>query len=334
MDAAVQPRAWKVLLAFAIIYFVWGSTFLAIRVGVREVPPFLLAGMRFLAAGVLLYGWMRARGTPSPTAREWRSASLLAILIFVFDYGLLFWAERRVPSGIAAVMMATIPVFMALGEIAFLRTQRLTFRLGLALLVGMAGVAVLVGHSMSLGEAPVDIAGACALIVAAVSWSVAATISRKLPLPSAKAMSSGAQMLAGGVFLTLTAALLGEFRGLHVQAVSRGAWLALAYLIIAGSIIGFTAYVWLIHHESPTKVGTYAYVNPVVAVLVGYFLGGEAIGPRTIIGTLFVLVSVVVITTTPKAKRELKPSTFSEDGTWGNTREPALSVHGQSAQKE
>ena len=303
MDAAASPpRAWKVLLAFAIIYFVWGSTFLAIRVGVREVPPFLLAGIRFLIAGIVLYAWMRARGTPSPTAREWGGVSLLAILIFVFDYGLLFWAERRVPSGIAAVMMATIPVFMAMGEIVFLRTQRLTVRLGLALLVGMAGVAVLVGHSMSLGEAPIDTAGACALIVAAISWSVAASLTRKLPLPAAKAMSSGAQMLAGGVPLTLTASLLGEFQGFHVQAVSRGAWLALAYLIVAGSIVGFTAYVWLLHHESPTKVGTYAYVNPVVAVLVGYFLGGEAIGARTIAGTLLVLMSVVVITTTPSTK--------------------------------
>ncbi|MGC1452190.1 MAG: EamA family transporter [Candidatus Sulfotelmatobacter sp.] len=306
MDVASQPRAWKILLAFAIIYFVWGSTFLAIRVGVREVPPFLLAGMRFLVAGIVLCGWMRLRGTPSPSAREWGAASFLAVLIFVLDYGLLFWAERRVPSGVAAVMMAMIPVFMTLAEIAFLRTQRLTLRLGLALLVGMAGVAVLVGHSVNLGEAPIDTAGACALMVASVSWSVAASLSRKMPLPAAKAMSSGAQMLAGGVLLTLTAALLGEFRGFHMQAVSSGAWLALAYLIVAGSIVGFTAYVWLIHHESPTKVGTYAYVNPVVAVLVGYFLGGEAIGPRTIVGTVLVLVSVVVITTTPKKTAELK----------------------------
>jgi drug/metabolite transporter (DMT)-like permease len=147
-----------------------------------------------------------------------------------------------------------------------------------------------------------------ALLFAAISWSVASSLSRKLPSPAAKAMSSGAQMLAGGVLLTLTAALLGEFRGFHLLAVSRGAWLALAYLIVAGSIVGFTAYVWLIHHESPTKVGTYAYVNPVVAVLVGYFLGGEAIGPRTIVGTLLVLVSVVVITTTPKEKVKVEPA--------------------------
>jgi len=300
METTSQPRAWKVLLAFGIIYFVWGSTFLAIRVGVREVPPFLLAGMRFLVAGLVLYGWMRAKGTASPTAREWGGASMLAILVFVFDYGLLFWAEKRVPSGIAAVMMATIPVFMAIAEIGILRSQRLTARLAVALLVGMAGVAVLVSRTVNFGDAPIDTAGALALIVAAVSWSVAASLSRKLPLPGAKAMSSGAQMLAGGVFLTVSSMLLGEFRGFHWQAVSTGAWLALAYLIVAGSIIGFTAYVWLIHHESPTKVGTYAYVNPVVAVLVGYFLGGETIGPRTIAGTVLVLVSVVVITTSPK----------------------------------
>ena len=222
MDAVSKPRAWKVLLAFAIIYFVWGSTFLAIRVGVREVPPLLLAGMRFLTAGLALYGWMRMRGTPSPTAREWGAASILALLIFVLDYGLLFWAETRVPSGIAAVMLATIPVFMAIAEIIFLRTQRLTLRLGLALLVGMGGVGVLVGRGMNLGQSPVDSAGACALLVAAISWSVAASLSRRLPSPAAKAMSSGAQMLAGGVFLLLAAALLGEFRGFRVRAVPAG----------------------------------------------------------------------------------------------------------------
>jgi len=298
--STTRPPAWKVLLAFAIIYFVWGSTFLAIRVGVREVPPFLLAGMRFVVAGVALYGWMRAKGTPSPSLREWGSATFLAVLIFVFDYGLLFWAEKRVPSGIAAVMMATIPGFMALGEIVILRTQRMTLRLAIALTLGIAGVAVLVGRSAGIGGTPIDHAGACALVFSAISWSVASALSRKLRLPDSKAMSSGAQMLAGGVLLTLTAALLGEFRGFRVQAVSREAWLALAYLIVAGSIMGFTAYVWLIHHESPTKVGTYAYVNPVVAVLIGYFLGGEELGARTLLGTACVLVSVVVITTARK----------------------------------
>jgi len=173
-------------------------------------------------------------------------------------------------------------------------------RLALALLVGVGGVAVLMSHSVNLGGAPVHTAGAIALIVAAISWSVASALTRKLPLPASKVMSSGTQMLAGGVLLGLTAAGLGEFRGFHPSAVSRGAWFALLYLIIAGSIVAFTAYVWLIHHQSPTKVGTYAYVNPVVAVLLGYFFGGEALDRRTMLGTLLVLFSVVVITTTKK----------------------------------
>ncbi len=298
MEADTHRPTWKTLLAFAIIYFVWGSTYLAIRVGVREVPPLLLAAMRFLVAGLVLYGWMVAQGERSPNPRQWASVSLLAVLIFVIDYGLVFWAEQQVPSGLAAVMMATIPVFMALSEIIFLRTQRLTVRLALALLIGIGGVAVLVSRTLNLGGAPVDREGAVALIVASMSWSVASVITRKLPLPSSKVMSSGAQMLAGGIFLALAAAALGEFRNFHPSSVSRGAWFALLYLIVAGSIIGFTAYVWLIHHESPTKVGTYAYVNPVVAVLVGYFLGGEGLGVRTILGTLLILISVVVITTT------------------------------------
>jgi len=302
MEANPHRPTWKTLLAFAIIYFVWGSTFLAIRVGVREVPPFLLAAMRFLIAGLVLYGWMIAQGGRSPSGRQWMSAFFLAVLIFALDYGLLFWAEQRVPSGIAAVMMATIPVFMALSEIIFLRTQRLTVRLALALLIGMGGVAVLMSHSLNLGGTPIDRAGAVALMIASMSWSVSSALTRKLPLPASKVMSSGAQMLAGGVLLALTAAALGEFRNFRPGTVSRGAWLSLLYLIVAGSIIGFTAYVWLIHHESPTKVGTYAYVNPVVAVLVGYFLGGETLGLRTILGTLCVLISVVVITTTRVTK--------------------------------
>jgi drug/metabolite transporter (DMT)-like permease len=299
MNTPGRPCAWKVLLAFAIIYFVWGSTYLAIRIGVAEVPPFLLASIRFLIAGIVLYGWMRLKGTPSPRLREWGGATMLAVLFFVLDYGLVFWAERRVPSGITAVMMATIPVFMSLSEILIMKTQRLTARLAFALLMGIAGVAVLISHSVSFGDAPIDTLGAIALLIASISWSVGSALTRKVPLPAEKGMSSGAQMFAGGILLTITALTLGELRGFHVQAVSAKAWLALIYLIIAGSIIAFTAYVWLIHHESPTKVGTYAYVNPVVAVLLGYFLGGEAIGPRTILGTALVLVSVVVITTAP-----------------------------------
>ncbi len=302
MNSASTPPAWKTLLAFAIIYLVWGSTFLAIRIGVHEVPPFLLAAMRFIAAGLAIFLWMLLRGERPPSSREWFSALILAVLIFVLDYGLLFWAEQRVPSGLAAVMMATIPVFMALSEIIILRTQRLTFRLSLALLIGIGGVAVLVSRSLNLGGAPINRAGAIALIIAAIAWAIASALTRKLPLPSSKVMSSGAQMLVGGILLTITAAALGEFRNFHPASISGAAWISLVYLIVAGSIVAFTAYVWLIHHQSPTKVGTYAYVNPVVAVVLGYLFGGEALDRRTVLGTVLVLVSVVVITTARSRK--------------------------------
>jgi len=306
MDSAAHRPTWKTLLAFAIIYFVWGSTFLAIRVGVREVPPFLFAAIRFLIAGAALFIWSIVRGERSPTSRQWTSISLLAVLLFGIDYGLLFWAEQRVPSGIAAVVMAIIPAFMTISEIVFLKTQNLTARLAASLLIGLAGVAILVSHSLNFGGAStntaIDTLGATALIVASISWSIGSALTRKLPLPSSKVMSSGAQMLAGGIFLTIIAAALGEFPKFHPANVSREAWLALAYLIVAGSIIAFTAYVWLIHHESPTKVGTYAYVNPVVAVILGYFLGGESLGLRTILGASLILVSVIAITATPAKK--------------------------------
>jgi drug/metabolite transporter (DMT)-like permease len=308
MEPSPGPPTWKTLLAFAIIYLVWGSTFLAIRIGVREVPPFLFAAMRFLAAGIALYGWLVLRGHRSPSARQWGSMLILAVLIFVGDYGLVFWAEQRVPSGVAAVMLATIPAFMALSEIVLLRTQKLTARLAAALLTGIGGVVVLTSRSLGLGGAPIDRVGAVALMVAAMSWSAGSALSRKLTLPDSKAMSSGAQMLLGGILLALVAVARGEFHNFHPENASRAVWIALIYLIVAGSLIAFTAYVWLLHHESPTKVGTYAYVNPVVAVLLGYFVAGEPLGQRTIVGTLFVIVSVVVITTTRAKKPAPAPA--------------------------
>jgi drug/metabolite transporter (DMT)-like permease len=300
MTTVSRPAKWKILLAFAIIYVVWGSTFLAIRVGVHEVPPFLLAALRFFVAGIAMYGWLRATGTPAPTRRQWVGASLLGGMIFVVDYGCLFWAEQRVPSGIAAVVLATIPVFITLLEIVLLRTMRLSLGLALSLLLGIAGVAILMSNSLALGEVPVNRAGAAALLLASFTWSIATVITRKTPLPESKAMSAATQMLSGGAQLVVLSALTGEFSRFHPRAVSGSAWFALVYLIVAGSILGFTAYVWLLHYESPTRVGTYAYVNPVIAVLLGYFFAGEALGARTILGTLLVLISVVAITLTPK----------------------------------
>ena len=308
-----RPAAWKTLLAFGIIYFVWGSTFLAIRIGVHEVPPLLFAAMRFGTAGLALLLWTVAKRERMPVGKQWLTLALLAAMIFLCDYGLLFWAEQRVPSGIAAVMLATIPAFMALSEIIFLRTQKLTLRLAIALLIGIGGVAVLMSRSLNLGGAPIEHKGAVALLVAAVTWSIASALPKMMPVPESKSVSSAMQMLIGGVMLLAVSGGAGEFGRFHPAAVSRGVWWALIYLIVAGSIIGFTAYVWLLHHESPTKVGTYAYVNPVVAVLVGYFLGGEALDARIVVGAAFVLVSVIVITTSKGKKPETVPAVTARD---------------------
>jgi drug/metabolite transporter (DMT)-like permease len=300
-------RLGKTLLAFSIVYFVWGSTFLAIRIGVRAMPPLLFGALRFTVAGALLYGWTRWRGEQGPSRREWASVAVIALLIFVGDYGLLFWAETRVDSGIAAVMMATIPAFMAIADVLLLRTRRFTVALGAALVVGLAGVAVLTLGSAALGGAAISGWGAAGLVFAAMSWSVASVLTRRLPLPESKMVSSGAQMLVGGVLLGTVSGALGEFPRFHPAEVSRGAWVSLAYLIVAGSILGFTAYLWLIHHESPTRVGTYAYVNPVIAVMIGHWFGGEVLGARTLVGTALILASVVAIIST-KTGRASRPA--------------------------
>jgi len=307
-----RPAAWKILLAFAIIYLVWGSTYLAIRVGVLEMPPFLMAGIRFFLAGIVLYGWMRLTGVPSPTKREWRDASILGALMFLMDYACLFWAEQRVPSGISAVILAAIPVCITLLEIVVLRTQRLTVQLALGLAVGIAGVVVLMNPSSALGEAPLDSRGVIALIVACWGWSIGTIVTQKLALPASKAMSSSMQMLSGGTQLLILAALAGDFGHFHPRNGSFAAWFSLFYLFTAGSIVAFTAYVWLLHYESPTKVGTYAYVNPIVAVILGGALGGEAVGKRTVLAAMLILASVAAITTI-KAKSSVAKKNVAEE---------------------
>ena len=190
-----------------------------------------------------------------------------------------------------------IPVCITLLEITFLRTQRLTLRLAVGLAVGIIGVVVLMNPWASLGEVPLDRRGLIALLVSCCGWSVGTIVTGRLTLPASKPMSAAAQMLSGGVQLLALAAIAGEFAHFRAQDISSTAWASLAYLISAGSIVGFTAYVWLLHYESPTKVGTYAYVNPVVAVILGAALGGETVGRRTILGTALILISVVAITT-------------------------------------
>ena len=301
LPANPKPPLFQTLLAFAAIYVIWGSTFLAIRIGVLAISPILFAALRFFTAGLLLFVYVLLNRHKVPTRQQWTSIAILATLIFLLNYGLLFWAESRVPSGTASIMLATIPAFTAVAEILLLRTRRFTLPLALALLMGLAGVATLMLPTGPLATRAIDTPGALALIAAAIFWSIASALSRKLPLPPSKLMSAATQMLLGGALLMLTAAATGQFRTFHPAEVPRQAWYALAYLIFAGSLLAFSAYVWLISHQSPTRVGTYAYVNPIVAVAIGTFIAHEPLAPRTLAGAALILIAVLILTLSPTA---------------------------------
>jgi drug/metabolite transporter (DMT)-like permease len=281
----------KTVLAFAAIYIIWGSTFFAIRILVQTVPAFLAAGLRFGTAGLLLYSFIRLRGGPGLNRLEWRNACALGFLLFLIPYGGLFWAEETLPSGVASVLVATIPLWTVFLEAVVFKAHRLRSIQVIAIALGFVGVAVVAtGGDKSGRFAPLP---CLALVGSTLSWSFGTVISKQIKLPDSKAMSSAAQMLTGGGFLLVVSVLLDEFRPApHLDA---RAGLALVYLIIAGSIAGFTAYMWLLGRMPATTVASYAYVNPVVALLLGHAFGGEAISSQTLWGSAVIVLSVILL---------------------------------------
>jgi drug/metabolite transporter (DMT)-like permease len=288
--AASKPFELRVLLAFFAIYVLWGTSFLAIRIAVLEVPPLFAAGTRFFVAGVLLYGFMRFRGRPRPSASQWRSLALIGLLMFVAEYGPLFWAEKYVPSGIASVLEATLPLITMALETWVFRRHRFHWPLLAAILLGFGGVSVLLFHN---GEQHFGLLPCIAILAGATTWSLGSVLNRSLDLPESRPLTSGAAMLLGGAMLLVLSASFGELHPL--PHVSLRAALALLYLIVCGSLLGFTAFVWLLARMPATRVASHAYVNPVVAVALGYFVAGEIVTTRTLIGTALVLFSVVLI---------------------------------------
>jgi drug/metabolite transporter (DMT)-like permease len=284
----------RVVLAFLAIYILWGTTFLAIRIAVHEVPPLFAAGTRMFLAGIILLGWMLLRRAPRPTRVEWRNLALLGVLLFVVDYGPLFWAEKYVPSGIAAVLAATVPLMTIALEIFVFRMQPFRWSLVGAVLLGFCGVGVLL---LPDPHQHLPILPSIAILVGTAGWCVGTVLSRKMALPDSRPVTSGASMMIGGAVLLV---LSGAFGELHPWPhVSRSGALALAYLIAFGSLLGFTAYVWLLGRMPASKVTSYAYVNPVVAVALGYFVASEPITAHTISGAALVLVSVFLILRRP-----------------------------------
>jgi drug/metabolite transporter (DMT)-like permease len=275
------------LLAFLTIYVVWGSTFVAIRIAVQQVPPLFAAGVRFFIAGLILYTYVRWRGVPHPTSLEWRNIVFLSILIFVLDYSALFWAEKYVPSGIASVLAATIPLTTITFEVFVLRLQPFQWRLLAAVLLGFCGVSILM---LQGNHHRFNILPCLAILAGSTSWAFGSTLTRSLPLPKSKMLTAGAEMLAGGAVLLTLSACAGEMR--PFPQISLSVTLALTYLIVFGSVLGFTAYMWLLARMPATRVASYAYVNPVIAVALGYFIAHEAITWRATLGAALVLASV------------------------------------------
>jgi drug/metabolite transporter (DMT)-like permease len=277
-------------LAFAVIYLAWGATFVAIRIAVGVVPPFLAAAIRFLIAGLLLYGFVRLRGAPRPTPREWRSLALLGTLVIFLDYSAYFWGERYVSSGAAAMIAGTIPLITGLLEMLVFRQRAFRWSALLTIALGFTGVAVLVSGQVKGGQ---PLLPSLALIGGCVAWSLGMVLSRSIPLPSSRAVAAGAEMVIGGTLLLLAAAMTGELH--HVPHIAWRPALALIYLIFIGSLLAFTCFVWLLGQVSAGKVASHAFVNPVVAVALGAWLLGEPITRATLGGMTLILVSVFCI---------------------------------------
>ena len=299
-DSHARPSRAAILLGFAAIYLVWGSTYLAIRYAVETIPPLLMAGTRFFIAGLLMYGWARLQRMGPPTRPQWRATLIVGAFLLLGGNGLVSWAEQRVPSGMAALLVATTPLWMVLMEWAR-GGSRPSRGVWTGIAIGFVGLVILVGPSRLLGAGAVDAYGALALIGASLSWAWGSVVSKRLPLPAAPQLGTGMEMLGGGALLVLVGTLRGEWSSFDPGRVSAESWTAYLYLILVGSLVGFSAYVWLLRHVEVAKVSTYAYVNPVVAVGLGWLIAGEVLTTRTLVAAGVIVAGVVFITSARRA---------------------------------
>jgi drug/metabolite transporter (DMT)-like permease len=284
---------WKIAIAFFAVYVCWGMTYLAMRVAVVDLPPHLMSGSRFVVAGVVLYAWARMRGDPAPTPRHWRSAAVIGGFLLLGGNASVAWAEQRVPSGLAAVLIAVAPIWMVGLEWAR-GAPRPKKHVIAGLLLGLVGVGLLVSARGSASSS-VDPLGAAILILASASWAWGSVISKTAALPESPFVATSMEMIAGGVLLLLTALAAGQLKGFDPRHVSLQAWLSWGYLVVFGSLVGFTAYIWLLGVTSIAKAGTYAYVNPIVAVLLGWAILHEPVTARMLLAAGIILAGVALV---------------------------------------
>lgn len=285
----------KLFGAFFLIYVVWGSNFLAIRYAVETIPPFLLMGVRSLLAGVCLFAWARLRGAERPTPQHWRAAAAAGVLLFLGCHGLLAWAQRRVPSGVAALALATIPVWMTLLDWLLARGRRPGPSVWTGIALGFFGLGVLAAPGRGTGT--VDLLGILALLASAFAWAAGSIVGRESRLPSSVVLATGMQLLAGGLALVAVSVGAGEAFAFDPTGVSSRSILGFVYMVVASSILALTAYVWLLRVSTPSRVGSYAFVNPLVAVLIGWAVGGEPLTARTAVAALLIVAGVASIVT-------------------------------------
>lgn len=306
--AAVEGSLLQLSVAFAAVYLIWGSTYLAIRFAIETLPPFTMAGVRFVVAGALLYAWTRrVRGVQAPSGTEWRAGAVVGGLLLLGGNGAVVWAEQWVPSGLAALLIATVPLWMVLLE-WLAGGARPTGLVVLGLVQGLIGVGLLVGGRELGVSSPATFIGGLAVLAGSFLWAAGSIYSRRAPLPAAPRMGTAVQMLTGGAMLLVAGLLLGEWATVDVHAISVKSALSLLYLIVFGSLVAFSAYIWLLRATTPARVATYAYVNPVVALVLGWALADEPLSPRTLLAAAVILTAVMIINLRSGGSRRRPPN--------------------------
>jgi drug/metabolite transporter (DMT)-like permease len=301
----MKSKIWLALLA---LYIVWGSTYLGIKVAIETIPPFFHAGIRFLISGLILVIWQRVAGHSLPTHKQWISTAIIGTLLLLGGNGLVAWAEQFIPSGIAALIIASSPMFLVIGEAIRPNGVKPNWQGIVGLLIGFAGIFILIGPTEISGSAAkLNSFGVAALLAACLFWSTGSMYSKSVDLPKSSLMNTGAQMLVGSLSLFIVSLITGELKGWDVTAVSARSLYGLSYLILVGSLVGFASYGWLLQNAPISLVSTYAYVNPVIAVLLGTWLANEVLEPRIGVATGIIIGSVIFINSTrPKVKYEAK----------------------------
>ncbi|HEY9529596.1 MAG TPA: EamA family transporter [Anaerolineales bacterium] len=312
----MKTKVWIALLA---LYIVWGSTYLAIRFAVETIPPFMHAALRFLISGAILYAWRRMSGDPAPTAGNWKSTAIVGTALLLGGNGLVAWAEQSVPSGIAALMISTSPFWLVLFESMRAGGSKPTWRGILGLVIGFSGVFLLIGPAeITGGEGSFETFGVILLLLAPLFWSMGSIYARGADMPKSTLLSTGMQMLMGAVALFIVSLFKGEFSGFSLGEVSSRSWWGLLYLITFGSLVGFVSYGWLLHNAPVSLTSTYAYVNPIVAVFLGWLLAGEELNARIVVASAIIIGSVVLINSArqvkPKVKAKTEPLQAVPDG--------------------